>query len=230
MEMYRQIPAVLTQRYEVAEESDSLVLRLQKAPLVVELCENPSKGVLFQANLMAPLRGMKNLQEGINALATLEDRRTLLHLQGYEGQLRDYDDGVEVTYDVALESPNRLQQALRDFSFPDYKFKLDVDLEHCIDPEAKRFTGYINWTNGKIILSQKDTRIFREAVRVYVNKSLEDDPTLRIGSYGMGGIELEAEAEETLLRTQTELCRILNETFQRTDLELIVERKTRDKP
>lgn len=232
MEMYQQIPQILTQRYEIVEESDSLVL--QKAPLTVELSEHEGSGALFQANLMAPLRAMKDPQEGIDALTTLKDRRELLHWNGYEGTFGNYGEGVEVCYKFGVDQKH-LQRALRDFSFPDYKFRLDVDLEHCIDPRAKRFTGYIVQTDGKIILFGENDKTFNDAARMYVNKSLEENPTMRLGSCGISRglvthIELEAEDKQTLANTEVDLRKILNDTYQRDDLELVVTRKVRDKP
>ena len=229
--MYRQIPQVLTQRYEIVEESDSLVLRLQKSPLTVELTENET-GAIFQASLMAPLAGMKDPREGIEAITVLKDRREQLHWQGYEGTFGSYDEGVEMCYTFGVDQKN-LQRALRDFSFPDYKFRLDVDLENCIDPKAKKFIGYLVQTDGKTILSGEERRTFNDAARLYVNRTVEENPTMRIGSCGISRgfvthIELEAEDEQTLTKTEADLHKILNDAHQRNDLELILTRKVRD--
>lgn len=224
--MYQEMPEALTRRFEQEEIGvDSIVLTHRSVNLNVELQESES-GLVFLANLYAPLEGITSPKEGIETLGILDSQQVLLHLNGYEGQFEHYDDGIEFTYKIEIESAKRLQRVLRDFSFIPYKFVLDVDLEHYIDPESRRF-------DGKMIMSSETARVVTDAVHAFLNRYETENPTARIGAYGVSrgaytSVEFESEDEQTLTKTEENLRRIVNEAHQRDDLELIVKKKVRE--
>lgn len=232
--MYQQMPQALTRRFEQIEgvSEDSLVLKHRSANLTVELRTTES-GLEFLADLYAPLEGMTSPKEGIETLETLESQRVRLHLNGYEGEFGDCESGVEIAYKLGVESASDLQRSLREFSFINYKFVLDVDLEQHIDPTSRRFTGYIRDTEHKVLTSHEKREVVAKAVHVYLNRYATENPTARIGAYGVSGrhftrVEFESEDEQTLAKTEADLRKILNDTHQREDLELVVTRKVRE--
>ncbi|MBI5392986.1 hypothetical protein HZA96_03890 [Candidatus Woesearchaeota archaeon] len=222
--MYQEMPEALTHRFEQIKWDDSIILKHRSVNLNVELQENGS-GLVFLANLYTPLRRITSPKDGIEALSILDSQQVLLHLNGYEGQFEHYDEGVEFTYKFEIESAERLQRALRDFSFIPYKFVLDVDLGNYIDPKSKRF-------DGKMIMSRETSEVITGAVYAYLNRYNTENPTARIGAYGVSmraytSVEFESEDEQTLTKTEKDLRKIVNEAHERDDLELIVTRKVR---
>ncbi len=218
---YNQLPEAWTRRFERMDDvsEDSLVLRHREVNLNVEL--SPLPGVplgcvpecsdsehinyvpvaRFQASLYAPLEDIASPEEGIEALRTLQERETTIHLGlptlgGERIAFGHYDGGVEYTYDipqVRLEGRTNgvrypywhaLRNLMCSFSFIPYNFNLDVNAESPHHP---------------------GTEEFRKQARKYLQEYETRNPTARIMGSGGGWFNFWAEDEETLRATSRDL-------------------------
>ncbi len=223
VQAYNQLPEAWTQRFERLEgvSEESLVLRHRYVNLNIELsplpgvpiecvpeCSDPEHikyipVARFKANLYAPLECITSPEEGIEALRTLQERRTTFGYSlpdFYRNQVTfgHYNGGVEYVVNlpqIRLERPllflpeHNLPTLMRTFSFIPYNFNLDVNAP----------------------VNDERTEEFRKRVKEYLrgNRLGEDyetrNPTARIMGSGCGWFNFWYEDEETLRATSKDL-------------------------
>lgn len=214
VQAYNQLPEAWTQRFERMDGEGSIVLRHHSVNLNVELsplpgiplgcvpeCSDPEHITYFpvarfQASLYAPLENTASLEEGIEALRTLQQQRLDLSLPTFHRDEQfifgHYDGGVEYTIDIPrirLEIPliflpeHNLPDLIRTFIFIPYNFNLDVNAP----------------------VHSPETEEFRRQAMEYLQGYETRNPTARIMGSGGGWFNFWAEDEQTLQATVRDL-------------------------
>jgi len=102
--------------FKLDDLGDSYELSHNRIPLTAELPSKLESGAITSVNMMAPYAQVSSPEEAIRMTDSLIQQRDYLRERGYHSLERFavYDDGIEYTYTIPIESPDDLIRIIRD--------------------------------------------------------------------------------------------------------------------